>query len=469
MEQAMARRSVSTVPERDGMSGADAAWLRMDRSTNLMVINAVMWFDEPIPLADVRAVLEERLVGRFRRFRQRAVESRLPGRAPHWEADPKFDLDAHLHRLALPAPGDQRELEELVGDLASTPLDRSRPLWHMYLIEGYGSGCAILARMHHSIADGIALARVLLSLTDDVVDAGLAPAHRTAGGNGSPLGRIAGLARATAGAVMHETLEIARHPDELLSLAAAAENDVATAVRLAATPADATTVLKGQLGVTKRVTWSHAVPLEEVKAIGRANDCTVNDVLVAAVSGSLRRYLMRRHDLVEQIRAFVPFNLRPLDEPLPSTLGNRFGLVFLPLPIGVRGTKARLRAVKREMDRIKASVEGGVAYAILTASGMTPAQVESVVIDLFSAKGTAVMTNVPGPRRPVVFAGRRLQGVLVWAPCSGSVSMSVSMFSYDGRVTVGFLVDAGLVPDPERLARGYEQELDHLAELSLRS
>ena len=143
----------------NAMSGADAAWLRMDRSTNLMVINAVMWFAEPIAISDIRDVLEERLVGRFRRFRQRAADSRLPGQGPHWEDDPTFDLDAHLHRRALPAPGGQAELEQLVGDLASTPLDRSRPLWQMYLIEGYGSGCALLARMHHSIADGIALAR----------------------------------------------------------------------------------------------------------------------------------------------------------------------------------------------------------------------------------------------------------------------------------------------------------------------
>lgn len=152
------------------MPAADAAWLHMDRPANPMVVNSVIWFDEPLDWERVKSVISLRLVDQFPRF----------------EDDAEFDVEQHLHRLALPAPGDQAALQELVSDLITPPLDPTRPLWHAYLIEGYGRGCAVLFRIHHCIADGIALARVMLSLTDTQVDAGIAPPPRqSATGSGS--------------------------------------------------------------------------------------------------------------------------------------------------------------------------------------------------------------------------------------------------------------------------------------------
>ena len=158
------------------LGAADTAWLHMDRPTNLMVINSVELFDEPPDWNRVKQVIQSRLVDRYPRFRQRVVQSHLPLRLPRWENDPDFALEHHVHHFALPAPGDRAALEELVGDLMAMPLDRNRPLWHIYLIDGFGEGAAIINRMHHCIADGIALARVMLSLTDSDPDAGVAPA-----------------------------------------------------------------------------------------------------------------------------------------------------------------------------------------------------------------------------------------------------------------------------------------------------
>ena len=132
-----------------------------------MVITGGLWFDEPVDWSRAREVVRTRLVDRFPRFSQRVVEGRAPLSGPHWEGDPNFDLDLHIHQLALPRPGDRAALEGLVADLIATPLDRSKPLWHFHFIDGYERGAAIVVRMHHCIADGIALARVLLSLTDE--------------------------------------------------------------------------------------------------------------------------------------------------------------------------------------------------------------------------------------------------------------------------------------------------------------
>lgn len=136
------------------MPSADAAWLRMDRPTNLMIINAVLLFDERIDWPRVKEVVNERLVNRYPRFRQRPVESGGLRGGAFWEDDPHFDREVHLHHIALPAPGDRAALQELVGDLMAEPLDRAKPLWHFYLIDGYGEGCVLYARMHHCMHPG---------------------------------------------------------------------------------------------------------------------------------------------------------------------------------------------------------------------------------------------------------------------------------------------------------------------------
>jgi diacylglycerol O-acyltransferase len=453
------------------MASADAAWLHMDRPTNLMVVNSLLWFDEPLDRERGEQILRERLVERFPRFRQRVVEPRLGVGVPHWEDDPNFDLRRHLHHIAVPPPGDRAALENLISELVSVPLDRSKPLWDVYEVDGYGSGMALVTRMHHCIADGIALARVLLSLTDEQPDAGITPAA----GESSRRSRL----RAVSGPVsagahlaesaLHEGLEILGHPrSELGSLAGRSEADARALAKLLLTGGDAPSALKAELGVAQRVTWSEPIPLQEVKEIGHGTGTTVNDVLVAAITGAFHRYLSRRHALVDEIRAMVPFNLRPLDEPLPRELGNRFGLVYLTLPVGIRGPRARLEAVHRQMEQIKHSPEGALAYGILGLIGMTPPQVERRLIDVFSEKVTMVLTNVPGPQQPIYFAGTPVAGVLGWVPAGGSVGVGVSIFSYNAGVTVGLRVDAGLVPDPETIIAAYLHEMRALARLRRR-
>jgi diacylglycerol O-acyltransferase len=453
------------------MSHADAAWLHMDQPTNLMVITGVLWFERAPDWHGVREVIRQRMVERFPRFRQRVVEGRAPLSGPHWEEDPSFDLNLHLHRVALPAPGDRAALEAFVADLMAAPLDRSKPLWQFQLVDGYGEGAAVVARIHHCIADGIALGRVLLSLTDETPDAGFAPADAppSAERRGGPLGallrpasRAVALARGAAGTLAHEAIEVGRHPSHLGELAADGRADAEALAKVLLKGADPKTALKGELGVAQRVSWSAPIPLEDVKALGHRTGTTVNDVLLSAVAGALGSYLSARGGLVEELTALVPYNLRPLDQPLPAELGNRFGLVFLPLPVGIEDRSRRLDEVHRRMGEIKGSPEGAVSYGVLDVIGRTPAQVEKLLVDLFATKGSAVMTNVPGPRQPVYMAGTPVRGVLVWAPCSGGVSMSVSIFSYAGEVTVGLMADAGLIPDPEAIVSAFERELASL-------
>jgi len=456
---------------REQMSSTDAAWLHMDSPTNLMVVNAVLWFDEPLGWRRLKEVLRLRLAAEFPRFRQRVVESRLPFAGPWWEDDPEFDLASHVHRSVLPAPGDWRALQEFVAGKMAIPLDGSRPLWQLHFVDGYGPGCAVLFRVHHCIGDGIALARVMLSLTDGDTDAGIAPAQAIHPASGpldtvrSPAARVMTASRELVDTVWHRSADVVAHASEPSDLAAVSRGEAKTLAKLVLTGRDVDTVLKGELGVARHVTWSSPLQLDELKTIGRTFDATVNDVMLTAVAGALHVYLERRQSLVDELRAIVPVNLRRLDEPLPRKLGNRFGLVLLPLPVGIASQRERLIEVKRRMDAIKRSPEGTFSYGFLSAIGLTPRHLQRLLVGQYASRGTAVMTNVVGPRERVHFAGAEVRGIAVWAPCSGEVAISVSIFSYAGEVRLALAVDAGVVPEPEELIEAFDAERQQLSAL----
>lgn len=456
--------------KRETFAPVDAAWLRMDTPTNLMMINGVMMFAEPIDIVRLKEVVLHRLL-RHERFRQRVRQPALPMGLPTWETDPHFDLNAHIHRMALPQPGDMTALQELVGDMMSCTLDPNKPLWHLYVVDNFQGGGAIICRLHHCLADGLALMDVLLSLTDRTPNAPAAlpqAEERRAGWLEELLRSAAATTKTVAkGAEMllHEGFTTLQNPSRALELAQRG-GDYATALgKLLLMLPDRRTILRGKCGVIKRAVWSDPIPLADVKAIGRRLDSTVNDVLLAAVSGALRRYLESRGQPTAglDIRAMVPVNLRQPAEM--GKLGNRFGLVILSLPVGTRDPLHRLAAVKKRMDDIKRSPEAVVAFGILTTIGLTPVDIEKIIVNIFASKVTAVMTNVPGPRETLYLAGSRLTGLMFWVPTASNLGLGISIISYAGEAIIGFMTDAGLVPDPEVIVKGFHAELDEMREL----
>jgi len=233
--------------------------------------------------------------------------------------------------------------------------------------------------------------------------------------------------------------------------------------RLVLRPNDPQTLFRGPLKVPKRVAWSEPLPLAGVKEVGRALGATVNDVLLAAVAGGLRHYLEDRGRRVAGVsfRAAMPVNVRPLERM--AELGNQFGLVFLSLPVGIADPVARVAEVRRRSRALRSSAEPWVVYGILRLLGLVPAAVQRLVVRLFAAKTTIVMTNMPGPRERLYLGGRPLDGLFFWVPQSGRVGMGVSICSYAGEVRLGVATDAGLVPDPEAIVRAFTEEVAELA------
>jgi diacylglycerol O-acyltransferase / wax synthase len=458
-------------PQREPLTAVDRAWLGMDSPVNLMVINTVLLFDEPVDFDRLRNVCGQRLVGRFRRFRQRVVAAR--GGALFWEDDGDFDLRTHILRIGLPAPGDTHTLQCLISSLVNDRLDSSRPLWRFYLVENYNGGCALVCRIHHAVADGIALVKVLLSLTDECATPSWAePAdHKARAGPWHEIRHAAGelrqSARKMAARGVREFLRTIDDPSYGLESVRAAgllgAASAAIAAKLLLIPPDRPSVLKGDLGVFKRVVWTEPVPLAQIKAIGARSGATVNDVLMAIVAGGLRRYLQGRGDPVDDgvVRTLVPVNLRSADEPL--RLGNQFSLVYLALPVSVDDPKGRLLFVKERMTVLKQSPEPFVTYGVINGLGLLPGDWAQRAVEMFAGKATAVLTNVPGPRQTRYLAGSPIERILFWVPQSGQIGMGISIISYAGQVTVGVMVDEKRAPDAEMLIPCFAAEVAALA------
>ncbi len=449
------------------LTGVDYAWLRMDEPANLMMINGVLVMDGPVDLERLRDTVARRLLA-IPRFRQRVVVP--PGGRPRWEPAADFRLEDHVQVLDLPAPGGDAELQEVIGHLIYTPLDSAKPLWSFHLVRNYRGGSALLGRLHHAIGDGVALMLVLLSITD------LTPTEAELGGEENPFTEMFtdpapdhARVRALAEQVMPDGMRLLLLPVAALRASNRFKVGIAalgSLVRLVLRPADPPTRFKGPLGVPKRISWSDPLPVGVVREVGQALGGTVNDVLMAAMSGALRRYLAAHGEVPRDLnfRAAMPVNLRPIERM--SRLGNHFGLVFLSLPVGLVDPAARLAELRRRSNALKRSVEPVVVFGILRLLGVVPLWVQRLVVSIFASKTTAVMTNVPGPRETLYLAGKPIRDIFFWVPQAGRVGIGVSICSYAGHVRLGVGTDAGLVPDPAAIVQGFHAEFEAMQRLA---
>lgn len=459
--------------KREAMSKVDTAWLRMERPTNLMMITGVLMFAGPLVPAAIKKLFAERFLA-YRRFRQKAVNT---SSGAYWETDTDFDLDWHVRVAALPGAADKIELENFIGELASTPLDHSKPLWQFHVVENYRGGSVLVGRIHHCYADGLALVQVMLSLTDTAPEpekrAELAKTWLERDGT-NVWQRMLEPAQAGLGKVLKVGTKVYGKMTEMINDPAIAADvareggeitrELAHALLL---PDDPQTLLKGPLGVIKHVAWADPLPLEEVKTLGRALGCTVNDVLLACASGALRGYLFDEGGEVDglTIRATVPVNLRPLEHA--KKLGNHFGLVFLDLPVGEANPLRRLERVAACMRELKRSRQAIVTLGLLAALGMGPQALQAPALELFSRKATAVATNVPGPQQPLYMTGVEATELMFWVPQSGSIGVGLSILSYNGSVHFGLMGDAKRVRDPAAVTQRFVKEFEKLMLIAL--
>ena len=467
------------------MSLVDTAWLRMDNEVNLMMIVGVWLLTPAISLAALRERIAERLL-RYERFRQCAV---LDATGANWVDAPTFDIADHVVLEAIKRRrglSERAALQQRCGELASIRLDPGKPLWQFHLVEHYEGGCALIARIHHCIGDGVALVSVMHSM----VDGGIAPApqagpvaaqvpSRDLSSDGDwlskavlkPLTGLVATALTRSGDGLDQALAMVAHPrrplQASLGLASKGLQLLQDAAALLLMEDDTPTRLKGKPIGRKLVAWGDPLPLDVVKAVSHGLACSINDLLLTCASGAIGGWLRDQGEDPRgaEIRAMVPVNLRA-QEPTWQ-LGNQFGLAPLVLPVGIANPVERLYAVRSRMDLLKRSYQPVLAYGVLGVAGLLAKPGQDLLLGIFSRKTTAVMTNLPGPREFFKLCGATLRQAMFWVPASGDVGVGVSILSYGGGVQFSLITDAALCPDPQAIVDRFKPEFEQLLWLSL--
>lgn len=420
---------------RERVPPSDAMWLQ-DSPTNLMIINAVYTTDR-IDLETVREVFQAKVIDldggrRWPRFTKRVLWAR--GR-PYWEEDADFDVRRHVFAAPDQSLHDTDTLQRYISSIADRPLPPERPLWQVQYIEEFeDGGSAFVVRIHHAMADGIALVPIIFALMDELSPEWQDRHYR--GMVASAIQRVV-LAPLASPFVLARRLlwRRDRHP------------------------------LHGpRISGQKRVAWTRPFPLDAVKRVKNAFGATVNDVLMACVSGAFARVLRTAGAAVDAIRVSMPVNMRGPHEPI--RMENRFAAVLLNLPVGIADARLRVQAIKRRMDDMKRSVEPLVIYGVQVAllAGL-PNAVSRRLIDFLANKCTSVVTNVPGPEHELTIAGRRLRTLMYWVPQRAEIGIGISILTFAGRVQLGVIADTALVSDPAVLVGAIEDEFEALRRL----
>jgi diacylglycerol O-acyltransferase / wax synthase len=464
----MAENRPSQVAATGRMSALDASFLDVEDAVTHMHIGSVGIFEGPPPVSEELCEMVRGKLGLVPRYRQVVRFVAFGAGRPVWVDDAHFNLDYHLRRTALPAPGGEAELRRLVGRVMSQQLDRHKPLWEMWVIEGLEEQrWALLSKIHHCMVDGVAGSDLLTVLLDrERMPPPLTaedPWQPRPAPNGAEL-----LARSLA-ANLTASYEVARALVAPRELARRGQEAALGLLRMRGVlrPTPPST-LNGSLGSHRRWSWARA-QLSDVKTVRAALGGTVNDVVLAAITGGLRHLLIARGESVDRVvRTLVPVSVRSPGER--GVYNNRVSAIFAELPVGIADPRRRLASLRAQMADLKQSKEAVAGEVLTSLSGFAP----PLLLALAERLGTrvpqhnvnTVTTNVPGPQYPLYAGGRRMLESFPYVPVGGHVRVGIAIFSYDGAITFGVTGDFDTTPDLDVLCEGIEHAMAELVDLA---
>ena len=444
------------------LSPLDAAFFHLEDGKAALHIASLAIFEGPVPTREeIRAAMARKLplVPRYR-MRNRALPLHL-GR-PVWVDYPHFDLDEHVHAMHVPAPHGDAQLAEVMGELMSRPLNRDRPLWQVWLVDGLSDGrWAMVTKLHHSMADGIAGMDLLSTVLDKSPEPDEVPTDtwRPRPEPSTTTLAVDALRRSVSDSVRVATALVAssRRPRAAARSAAATARGLA-GFAAALWPVSSSSLL-GPIGARREFCWTE-VPLPDVLEVRERLGGTVNDVVLAAVSQGFRELLLKRGESPAQhsVRTLVPVSVRREDEH--GDVDNRVSAILAELPVADAEPTHRLHDVTARMRRLKGSQEAQAGEAVTELADLVPdaavAALLHVAFRLPQRVLTTVVTNVPGPRATLYLAGRRMVAQYPYVPIADRVRVGVAVTSYEGRLLFGFTGDAESTPDLDVLSAGVE-------------
>jgi diacylglycerol O-acyltransferase len=461
---------VSTQRHLDRLSSIDASFLVNEHDASHMHIGAVTIFEGPPPAIDD---LSDHIRSRLHlvpRYRQKLATPPLETGRPLWIDDPSFNLGYHVRHTALPEPGSEATLMRLAGRIFSQRLDRSKPLWELWVVEGLEDNrFALISKTHHALVDGVAgvdLAQVLFDLEPvpkPVEPEGGAPWQPHAEPSGAELiaGGIKGIMQAGFG-VAGRALGAALRPQSAVEQLREAAEGIGEIAWAGLNPAPETP-LNVPIGPHRRLVIVRA-SLDDFKAIKSAFGSTVNDVVLSVVSGALRSWLQERGFRTEglELRGLVPVSIRVKEDQ--SSLGNQIAAMRGPLPVYVADPVARLRVVKEGMDDLKSSKQAVGAEVLASVQNFAPPTVlaQAARINFSTRLFNLIVTNVPGPQFPLYVLGRELTDLFPVAFLPENHALAIAIMSYNGTLNFGLLADYDALPDVDAIAEGITDSLNEL-------
>lgn len=445
MDRVLLQKDKSTVTP---MSSVDHAWLRMDTPTNPMVINAVMTFKKPLDIERCKKQITDKLLSN-KLFRSKPESSIYN---MHWR-ETDIDDSYHFTEYNRHIKTDE-SLQKQASNFINQPLDHNRALWRVLFLNRFGKGSAMVIRIHHAYADGMALMKVLLKLMDEgELISHFEEEQKKKSKPKKERGPYSFLSK------MQSYLPGNGKWFEALGLVDELTTEL---LKLSLSPGEENAFKAPGLCGKKQLVWTKPLNLDEVKTIAKVQNAKVNDVLLNSVAGAFRRYLKSIDQLSSwsEMKTIIPVDLR--SRVNAKELGNYFGLVFLSLPLGVEGPIERSKILHKRMNALKGSKQAWLTFQLLQLAGYLPEIVEKELIGLFSSKGSMVMTNVPGPKFPLHLVGSEVDQIMFWVPQSGSVGIGTSILSYNNHVQFGLMTDHQIIPDPQHLIDCFSEEFESL-------
>jgi len=451
----------------------DASFLHVEDSVSHMHIGSVGIFAGPPPGFGAVAAMVESKLHLVPRYRQSVRFVPLDLGRPVWADDPHFNLEYHVRHTALPAPGGEDELRHLVGRVMAQQLDRSKPLWEMWMVEGLDRDeWALVSKTHHCMVDGVSgtdLLTVMMDISDQPVARDVQPWQPDAAPTGLSLATQAVLDMARS---PYEQVRAVRAATRIPRQAMSQLGEIGRGVRALGGVVRPTprSTLNGPIGPHRRYAWA-ASDVEAIKQIRKGLGGTFNDVVLAAITGGFRDLLLSRDESVERVvRTLVPVSVRPRDVTGKAvgdgSLANKVSGMIAELPVGIADPVERLNVVASQMTGLKESKQAVAAEALTSLTGFAPPVLLAVGTRLASRMGqrnvNTVTTNVPGPQYPLYAAGSRMLRTYPYVPLGGQVRVGVAIFSYDGQVNFGITGDFDSAPDIDVLAVGIEAAMAEL-------
>jgi diacylglycerol O-acyltransferase len=461
-------RAVSKQGHKDRLSAIDASFLHQEKQASHMHVGALVIFEGPPPTREEFIAHNESRLGLVPRYRQRLAFPRFEMGRPFWVDDPSFNIDYHVRHTALPRPGSEEQLRQLAGRIFSQRLDRSKPLWEVWLVQGLeGNRFALISKTHHALVDGVSgvdIATVLFDLQPVPAELGeqelWSPAPVPSDVELVTEG-IKGLVR-TPVSLAGRALEALQHPGRTAAQAREAAEGIGEVVWAGLNPAP-DVPLNVEIGPHRRLWWVRS-RLGDFKEIKNALGGTVNDAVLAVVAGALGRWLRTRGVRSEglELRALVPVSIRSEHEQ--GSLGNRIAAMRGPLPVYVDDPVERLRLVQESMGNLKQSKQALGAEVISGLQDFAPPTLLAQASRLnFSTRlFNLIVTNVPGPQFPLYLLGREMEEIVPIAFLPENHALAIAIMSYNGKVDFGLLADYDAMPDLEDLAGMVEESLAEL-------